>query len=478
MCEYLDDTTWDAGAQWPTISSDGDDVTGRNLEMGAGRRRVSTPPRTRPDRVEIEVVARLAVATRNDRWPLPLAEIATPDFLSGDDQSDYPPLEDSTGDDEGSMGQDELLSDTAIDLVNIYSDDDIDDIPVSDDSSDSDDDRPEHAPSTLPVGLHGDPTFKRRAADSQTSDEEEPQAAMPMQTPRHRIPPPDPNTHNGVVSDEHEPPVGDEAGDESDEETMREATIGGMAGDRYGRMLVMAQRVNARAIRFNALTKGRSEIAIADMNRECVHFLQQADARGYAILCKHQVDELNLATNSRTTRIVMNRAYRATEAQWRILEEQWVAYILASDVRMPSRLQLRKLDVIVSSPLARILLGACGPPQGRDLRFINRQLHVYEANLFDVRRVRRSRAFMLRSGQCQMREHHFNTRMEALVETSRLGTLQAFLARGASPPPAPEHAPFQPRDNIAFSERQTIANYLRIIIWRSSAAIRTTPAGG
>jgi hypothetical protein len=83
------------------------------------------------------------------------------------------------------------------------------------------------------------------------------------------------------------------------------------------------------------MTKRPSEITIADMNRECVQFLfdqqTQADARGYNILLKHQVDELVRATNSRTSRLVQGQNYRATETQYRILSDQWDEFILTSD---------------------------------------------------------------------------------------------------------------------------------------------------
>jgi hypothetical protein len=111
----------------------------------------------------------------------------------------------------------------------------------------------------------------------------------------------------------------------------------------------MVDRGNACAIRYVNMTTRPSEITIAEMNMECVRSLfdlqQQADKRGDNIVLPFQVDEVDEATDSLTSRNIQRQGYRATETQWRTISNPFAEMSLMADPRMPSRKQLRQLDL-------------------------------------------------------------------------------------------------------------------------------------
>jgi hypothetical protein len=137
------------------------------------------------------------------------------------------------------------------------------------------------------------------------------------------------------------------------------------------------------AIRYCALTTRPTDLHISQMNRSVVVNFgsagPEAADRGYMELLPHQVNELNRAESSKTSRKGIASNYQVTEAQWRRLEEQRINYIYISripiDLRPPSRKQLSKLDKLGNCRPARIMLcardlsiGYCKPRTAKNSR--------------------------------------------------------------------------------------------------------------
>ncbi len=95
------------------------------------------------------------------------------------------------------------------------------------------------------------------------------------------------------------------------------------------------------AISYCVLRKRPTDLQIAHTNKESRNFLDYQDrqgaTRGYLALLPHQVDELQRATSSNTSRNVITANYRDTGAQWVKLAEQWANRIANSDLRVSSR---------------------------------------------------------------------------------------------------------------------------------------------
>ncbi len=96
-------------------------------------------------------------------------------------------------------------------------------------------------------------------------------------------------------------------------------------------------------------------------------FLAEQDAentlRVYMMLRPSQVNDLHRGSPSVRTETCIHNEYTATEAEWWILQQDYLAYIRAGSIAPLTVHQLTKLDCRFNSKAARMALRERGPLQ-------------------------------------------------------------------------------------------------------------------